>query len=67
MNGETAKIEGSAKMTTAYVTPECRVGHEHPGFRHGCPSCRAPGYQHPVLGWMPVPCACTCHTEEAAS
>jgi hypothetical protein len=46
-----------------YVTPECRVGRADPAFRHGCPSCAAPGYQHPVLGWVPVPCACVCHTE----
>ena len=34
-----------------------------PDFRHGCPSCRAPGYQHPVLGYTPVPCGCTCHVD----
>jgi hypothetical protein len=43
------------------LTPECRVGRTEPGFRHGCPACPAPGYQHPVLGWMPVSCACACH------
>jgi hypothetical protein len=45
-----------------YLTPECHVGRTDPEFEHGCPSCRAPGYQHPVLGWMPIPCTCTCHT-----
>ena len=43
------------------LTPECRVGRTRPDFRHGCPACTAPGYQHPVLGWMPVDCACDCH------
>lgn len=47
-----------------YVTPECAVGREHPGFKHGCPSCPAPGYQHPVLKWVKVECACPHHTEE---
>jgi hypothetical protein len=48
-----------------YVTPECRVGYGNPMFRHGCPACFAPGYQHPVLGWVVVECACPHHTEEA--
>lgn len=33
----------------------------------GHQKCEAPGYQHPVLGWMPVPCTCTCHTEGGTS
>ena len=48
-----------------YLTPECRIGRTDPDFRHGCPSCRAPGYQHPVLGYTPVPCGCTCHPDGA--
>jgi hypothetical protein len=49
-----------------YMTPECSVGRTDPDFRHGCPACPAPGYQHPVLGWTPWPCACTCHAEKEA-
>ena len=51
----------------AYITPQCRGGRLEPDFQFGCPKCEAPGYQHPVLGWMPVPCACTCHTTEEAT
>ncbi|MFC1409631.1 hypothetical protein ACEZCY_25635 [Streptacidiphilus sp. N1-12] len=50
-----------------YLTPECRVGRVDTDFRHGCPSCQAPGYYHPVLGWMPVPCECDCHSEEEST
>ena len=49
-----------------YLTPECRVGRTRPTFRHGCPSCQAPGYHHRALGWVTVPCACECHTRAAA-
>ncbi|MHA6762056.1 hypothetical protein [Streptacidiphilus sp. PAMC 29251] len=49
-----------------YLTPECSVGHKDPTWRHGCPMCQAPGYQHPILGWTAVECACTCHTKEAS-
>lgn len=49
-----------------YITPECRVGRTDPGFRHGCPACRAPGYRHPVLGWVKVECACEHHTPRSA-
>ncbi|MHA6759820.1 hypothetical protein [Streptacidiphilus sp. PAMC 29251] len=49
-----------------YVTPECSVGRTDPTWRHGCPMCQAPGYQHPVLGWMPVSCACPHHTTEVS-
>jgi hypothetical protein len=62
MSAPAAPVSGQA-----YVTPECKVGRKHPGFRHGCPSCQAPGYKHPVLGWVKVPCACPHHAEEAAT
>lgn len=52
---------------TGYLTPECAVGRTEPDFRFGCPKCSAPGYQHPVLGWMPVPCVCACHATEEAT
>lgn len=45
------------------LTPECRVGRLEPSFRYGCPACPAPGYQHPVLGWLAVPCVCECHRD----
>jgi hypothetical protein len=48
-----------------YITPECREGYTNPDFRHGCRTCLAPGYQHRVLGWVKVECACPHHTEEA--
>lgn len=46
-----------------YVTPECFVGalQPDPEWPGGHPKCRAPGYTHPVLGEVPVPCACECH------
>lgn len=48
----------------AYLTPECREGQRNPAWPGGCPTCKAPGYQHPDLGWMEVPCACPHHTQE---
>ena len=46
------------------TTPQCTVGQLYePGWRDGCPACKAPGYEHPVLGWMDIPCACPHHTE----
>ncbi|MFC1416390.1 hypothetical protein [Streptacidiphilus cavernicola] len=53
-----------------YLQSECLVGHKDPGFVHGCRTCPYPGYQHPVLGWQPRPCACPHHdhtTEEATT
>ena len=49
---------------TTELTPQCQVGQLYePGWRDGCPACKSPGYQHPVLGWIDIPCACHHHTE----
>jgi hypothetical protein len=63
----TASTAGSHGHSDDYMQPECAVGHKHPGFRHGCPACPYPGYQHPVLGWVPKPCACAHHQAEEAA
>lgn len=47
-----------------YLTPSCRAGKRNPAFPFGHNDCNAPGYQHPVLGWVAVPCGCECHDEE---
>lgn len=50
----------------AEMTPQCTVGLLYePGWKDGCPACKSPGYQHPVLGWLKIPCACPHHTEAA--
>lgn len=50
-----------------HLTPQCTVGRMDPGWPHGCPACQAPGYEHPVLGWVPVECDCEHHAEGATS
>lgn len=62
-----AVVTALAVHPNDYLTPECSVGRTKPAFRHGCPSCPAPGYLDPVLGWCPRPCACEHHTARAAS
>ena len=62
----TTDIESSAPGQAAEVTPQCQVGALYPDFEPGCSNCRSPGYQHPVLGWMLIPCACPHHTAEAS-
>lgn len=59
----------TVRITTAeqvvpdgYLTPACRAGLRRPDWEFGHCTCEAPGYQHPVLGWMDVPCVCACHT-----
>lgn len=48
------------------LTPQCQVGQLYePGWRDGHPACKAPGYEHPVLGWIDIPCACPHHAEAA--
>lgn len=32
-----------------------------PGWAYGHGACQAPGYRHPILGFMKVTCECECH------
>jgi hypothetical protein len=45
-----------------YLTPSCTTGLAYPDSPLGHPDCNAPGYEHPVLGWVAIPCECPCHT-----
>lgn len=51
------------RHSSPYLTVNCWIT-QQPGtpadWPDGHAKCEAPGYQHPVLGWMPVPCTCTC-------
>ncbi len=48
------------------TTPQCQVGALYPHLDFGCAGCKSPGYTHPALGWLDIPCACP-HHDEAAS
>jgi hypothetical protein len=52
------------------LSPNCRTA-LHPntpdGWPYGHPACLAPGYRHPLLGWMKVACTCECHTPDGAA
>ncbi len=49
------------------MTPQCQVGRLYePDWRDGCLACQYPGYQHPVLGWIDIPCACSHHAAGAS-
>ena len=48
-------------LPRGYSTPECRTGGDQWPDLHQL--CHAPGYQDRVLGWVKVPCACTCHQQ----
>jgi hypothetical protein len=52
-------------LPRAYSTPECRTGGDRWPDLHGM--CSAPGYQDRVLGWVTVPCACSCHEHADAA
>lgn len=52
--------------TPAYLSPNCKTAldpYVPDDWPDGHPKCGYPGYQHPLLGWMPIPCTCVCHTE----
>ena len=51
-------------VPTTEMTPQCQVGRLYePGWKDGCPACQYSGYEHKVLGWVAIPCACPHHTE----
>lgn len=56
-------------MTTtgrlAYLSPNCAAAQDPyvpDDSPEGHPKCGFPGYRHPILGWMAIPCTCSCHT-----
>jgi hypothetical protein len=55
----TDKSSSRQPLPRAYSTPACRVGGDRWPDLHR--QCRAPGYQHRILGWVPIRCACSCH------
>lgn len=63
-NTTTVDLSPASPYPAAYVTPECAVGRSDPTFKHGCPSCPAPGYTGPHLGRVDIPCACAHHTDQ---
>jgi hypothetical protein len=54
---QTEDVAGSSPCP--YLTPPCRVGADRWPDLHR--QCRAPGYRHRILGWIPIRCACSCH------
>ncbi|WP_042400385.1 hypothetical protein [Streptacidiphilus carbonis] len=52
-----------SQTVEVYLTPSCRSGKRDPNFPYGHSHCNAPGYEHPALGWIDVPCGCDCHTK----
>ncbi|QMU78582.1 hypothetical protein GXW83_25615 [Streptacidiphilus sp. PB12-B1b] len=63
-------MTAQAKPAPGYLTPNCRTA-AHPGvpddWKYGHPACEHPGYRHPALGWVPVLCACACHSGKDSS
>jgi hypothetical protein len=49
------------------LSPHCRTA-LHPNtpddWPYGHPACQAPGYRHPVLGFMKIACTCECHDDQ---
>jgi hypothetical protein len=62
----TAAAPAAPQAPAGEMTPQCTVGQLYEDdWPDGHPACRAPGYQHEVLGWIDIPCACPHHTEAA--
>ena len=53
-----------ATRATGYKTPNCDLDDVPWDWPYAHPKCHYPGYQDPALGWVPVNCACQCHTAE---
>lgn len=53
-----------------YLSPNCRTA-LLPGvpddWVDGHPKCGYPGYEHPILGFMAIPCTCPCHTDGSSA
>ncbi|WP_152627579.1 hypothetical protein [Streptacidiphilus melanogenes] len=59
-----SRLSTGGPLLRGYSTPECRTGAERWPDLHQM--CSAPGYQGRVLGWVTVPCVCSCHEQRAA-
>jgi hypothetical protein len=47
------------------ITPTCRMAAMSPAWAESHKQCRAPGYEHEVIGRVDIPCACSCHVGPA--